>query len=188
MQELLPKSRQNRESPFSYSRCRFIGWLKKLAALPWGTDRHSQCAHWLGNDATRNRMTRRCVLLSTFPAVGKSGPPETRSLCRRAYWKKVTVGDKRRTNCPTSALRTSLLPPYIKFLQFLHISPDLSNSLDRKRQYPDVKSNNFDKMELIAFTVPQNPRKTAVSQTGTSLAITMGRRSTDRRIYVSLFE
>ena len=79
-------------------------------------------------------------------------------------------------------------PPYIKFLQFFHISPDLSNSLDRKHQYPDVKSNNFDKMELIAFTVPQNPRKIAVSQTGTSLAITMGRRSTDRRIYVSLFE
>ena len=51
-----------------------------------------------------------------------------------------------------------------------------------------MKSNNFDKMELIAFTVPQNPRKIAVSQTGTSLAITMGRRSTDRRIYVSLFE
>ena len=36
VQELLPKSRQNRESAFSYSRCRFIGWLKKLAALPWG--------------------------------------------------------------------------------------------------------------------------------------------------------
>ena len=79
-------------------------------------------------------------------------------------------------------------PPYIKFLQFLHISPDLSNSLDRKHQYPDVKSNNFDKMLHISFTVPQNPRKIAVSQTGTSLAITMGRRSTDRRIYVSLFE
>ena len=72
--------------------------------------------------------------------------------------------------------------------EFLHISPDLSNSLDRKHQYPDAKSNIFDKIQLIAFTVPQNPRKTAVSQTGTSLAITMGRRSTDRRIYVSLFE
>ena len=118
----------------------------------------------------------------------KSGPPETRSLCRRAYWKKVTVGDKRRTNCPTSALRTSLLPPHIKFLQILHISPVLSKFLDRKCQRPDIKSNIFDKMELIAFTVPQNPRKIAVSQTGTSLAITMGRRSTDRRIYVSLFE
>ena len=110
VQELLPKSRQNRESTSSYSRCRFIGWLKKLAALPWGADRRSQCAHWLRNDAARNRMTRRCVLLPTFPAVGKSGPPEARSLCRRVYWKKVTVGDKRGTNCPTSALRTSLLP------------------------------------------------------------------------------
>lgn len=79
-------------------------------------------------------------------------------------------------------------PPHIKFLQILHISPDLSNSLDRKHQYPDAKSNIFDKMQLIAFTVPQNPRKIAVSQAGTSLAIIMGRRSTDRRIYVSLFE
>ena len=131
----------------------------------------------------------RRVLLSTFPAGGKSGPPETRSLCRRAYRKKVTVGDKRRTNCPASALRTSLLPPpHIKFLQILHISPALSKFLDRKCWRPDAKSNIFDKMQLIAFTVPQNPRKNAVSQAGTSLAITMGRRSTDRRIYVSLFE
>ena len=187
MQELLPKSRQNRESPFSYSRCRFIGWLKKLAALPWGTDCHSQCAHWLGNDATRNRMTRRCVLLSTFPAVGKSGP-------RHVPYAEGPIG--RKSPSETKEERTALhlpsgqasSPPHINFLQFLHISPDLSNSLDRKHQYPDVKSNIFDKMELIAFTVPQNPRKIAVSQTGTSLAITMGRRSTDRRIYVSLFE
>jgi hypothetical protein len=79
-------------------------------------------------------------------------------------------------------------PPHIKFLQILHISPALSKFLDRKCWRPDAKSNIFDKMQLIAFTVPKNPRKIAVSQTGTSLAITMGRRSTDRRIYVSLFE
>ena len=87
VQELLPKSRQNRESPFSYSRCRFIGWLKKLAALPWGTDRHSQCAHWLGNDATRNRMTRRCRLSAAIR--GKLYPPEVinhfwQSICLRS--------------------------------------------------------------------------------------------------------
>jgi hypothetical protein len=70
---------------------------------------------------------------------------------------RFTVGDKRRTNCPTSALRTSLLPPHIKFLQILHISPALSKFLDRKCWRPDEKSNIFDKMELIAFTVPQNP-------------------------------
>ena len=77
---------------------------------------------------------------------------------------------------------------HIKFLQILHISPALSKFLDRKCWRPDAKSNIFDKMQLIAFTVPQNPRKNAVSQAGTSLAIIMGRRSTDRRIYVSLFE
>ena len=76
----------------------------------------------------------------------------------------------------------------IKFLQILHISPALSKFLDRNCWRPDAKSNIFDKMQLIAFTVPQNPRKIAVSQAGTSLAIIMGRRSTDRRIYVSLFE
>ena len=29
-----------------------------------------------------NRLTRWCVLLPTFPAAGKSGPSETRSLCK----------------------------------------------------------------------------------------------------------
>ena len=43
----------------------------------------------------------------------------------RAYWKKVTVGGKRRTNCPTSALRISLLSPhtsnFYKFFIFLRL-------------------------------------------------------------------
>lgn len=118
------------------------------------------------------RLARRCRLSAAIR--GKLYPPEVinhfwQSICLRSSPHKYS-------------------PPHIKFLQIFHISPDLSNSLDRKHQYPDAKSNIFDKMLHISFTVPQNPRKTAVSQTGTSLAITMGRRSTDRRIYVSLFE
>ncbi len=72
-----------------------------------------------------------------------------------------------------------------KFFIFLRL---LSKFLDRKCWRPDAKSNILTKMQLIAFYRPQNPRKIAVSQAGTSLAIIiMGRRSTDRRIYVSLF-
>lgn len=74
---------------------------------------------------------------------------------------------------------------FYKFFIFLRLC---QNFLIENAGFRMQKSNIFDKMELIAFTAPKNPRKIAVSQAGTSLAITMGRRSTDRRIYVSLFE
>ena len=54
-----------------------------------------------------NRLTRRCVLLPTFPAGGKSGPPEA-----VPYKRKAPVGTKRkparRERIPTTSLRTGL--------------------------------------------------------------------------------
>ena len=107
MQELHPESHRSRELAYFYARCRWIGWLKKLATLPWGTDCHSQCAHWLRNDATRNRLTRRCVLLPTFPAGGKVGrrrPFPTKEKHPSERKRKPT----KRERIPTTSLRTGL--------------------------------------------------------------------------------
>ena len=79
----------------------------RVGLPPWRTDCHSQCAHWLRNDATRNRLTRRCVLLPTFPAGGKVGR-------RRPFPTKEKHPSERkrkpakRERIPTTSLRTGL--------------------------------------------------------------------------------
>ena len=84
-------------------------WRKPPKRRLWRMKRggFEEVSRFSRHNVAGNRLTRWCVLLPTFPAGGKSGPPEA-----VPYKRKAPVGTKRkparRERIPTTSLRTGL--------------------------------------------------------------------------------